>query len=221
VSQLVAGLTDVVFGSVMVGCALATSRLDIPRIAHRFWPATFWFGALSAYIGVLHHLAFAGHRREADASWAFVGIALCLAMSAMLAATATEVLPPHTARTILRVRVGSLIAYALFAVSGHGNLSYLLGAESVTIIAVLTIWVIGATRGHPQATNMLIGIGAMALATLSFSGPGRGFGEMVGLDSGSLVHVLQIPGMVFIVVSLRLESAGLLRRRAPIEVSAA
>jgi hypothetical protein len=142
-------------------------------------------------------------------------------MSALLAASATEVLAPHTARIILRVRAASLIAYAIFAVLGHGNLSYLLGAESVTIVAVLAIWVIGGTRGHPQATNMLIGIGAMALATLAFSGPGRGFGEMVGLDSGSLVHVLQIPGMVFIVVSLRLESAGLLRRRAPVEVSAA
>src|SRR3954451_16300232 len=131
VSQLVAGLTDVVFGSVMVGCALASSRLDIPRITHRYWPATFWFGALSAYIGVLHHLAFAGHRREADASWAFVGIALCLAMSAMLAATATEVLAPRTSRSILLVRAMSLIAYAIFAVSGHGNLSYLLGAESI------------------------------------------------------------------------------------------
>lgn len=220
-SQVVAGLTDVVFGSVMVGCALATSRLNIPRISHRYWPATFWFGALSAYIGVLHHLVFAGHRRAADASWAGVGIALCLAMSALLAATATEVLAPRSARNILRVRAVSLIAYALFAASGRGNLSYLLGAESVTIIAVLAIWVIGQMRGHPQATNMLIGIGAMALATLAFSGPGRGFGEMIGLDSGSLVHVLQIPGMLYIVASLMLENAGVVRTRSPAGVSTA
>lgn len=204
----------------MVGCALATSRLDIPRIRHRYWPATFWFGALSAYIGVLHHLVFAGHRQAADASWAGVGIALCLAMSALLAATATEVLAPETARSILKVRAASLIAYAIFALLGHGNLSYLLGAESVTIIAVLVIWGIGESRGHPQATNMLIGIAAMAMATLAFSGPGRGFGEMVGLDSGSLVHVLQIPGMVFIVVSLRLESSGVLRTGSPEGVGA-
>jgi hypothetical protein len=221
VSQVVAGLTDVVFGNVMVGCALATSRLNIPRISHRYWPATFWFGALSAYIGVLHHLVFAGNKREADASWALVGIALCLAMSAMLAATATEVLSPRSARTVIRLRAISLTAYAIFAVSGHGNLSYLLAAESITIIGVLTIWGVGQARGHPQATNMLIGIGAMAMATLSFTGPGRGFGEMVGLDSGSLVHVLQIPGMLFIVGCLMLENAGVLRTRAPARVGAA
>jgi hypothetical protein len=67
---------------------------------------------------------------------------------------------------------------------------------------------------------MLIGIGAMALATLSFTGPGRGFGEMVGLDSGSLVHVLQIPGMLFIVGTLMLESAGALRARTEARVGA-
>jgi hypothetical protein len=198
VNQLVAGMTDLVFGLVMCGCAISVRRAQQFRVRHRYWEATYWLGAASAFIGVTHHLVFAHPQLAADLSWVAVGVALCLSLSALLAATAVETLSAPTARTVIRIRSVGLIGYAVFAATGRGNLGALLTCESITMLAVIALWVNGARDGHPQAPRVLVGMVLMAAATLAFTPPGLALGTWLRLDSGSFEHLLQIPGMMLL-----------------------
>jgi hypothetical protein len=218
VNQLVAGMTDLVFGLVMSGCAIAVSRVNRAQFfgfQHRYWPATYWLGAASAFIGVTHHLVFAHPQVAADLSWIAVGVALCLSLSALLAATAVETLSAPAARTVIRIRSVGLVGYAVFAATGRGNLGALLACESLTMLAVISLWLIGARDGHPQAPRILAGMFAMAAATLAFTPPGLALGDWLRLDPGSFEHLLQIPGMMLLARGLVLDPpSGRVRRVA-------
>jgi hypothetical protein len=198
VNQLVAGMTDLVFGLVMSGCAIGVRRAQQFRVRHRYWEATYWLGAASAFIGVTHHLVFAHPQLAADLSWIAVGVALCLSLSALLAATAVETLSPQSARTVIRIRSVGLVGYAIFAATGRGNLGALLACESITMLAVIALWVVGARDGHPQAPRVLVGMVLMAAATLAFTPPGLALGDLLRLDPGSFEHLLQVPGMMLL-----------------------
>ena len=197
-NQLVAGMTDLVFGLVMSGCAISVRRAQLFRVRHRYWEATYWLGAASAFIGVTHHLVFAKPQLAADLSWVAVGVALCLSLSALLAATAVETLSPPAARTVIRIRSVGLVGYAIFAATGRGNLGALLACESITMLAVIGLWVVAARDGHPQAQRILLGMVLMAAATLSFTPPGLAVGDWLRLDPGSFEHLVQIPGMMLL-----------------------
>ncbi len=214
-NQLVAGMTDLVFGLVMSGCAISVRRAQQYRVAHRYWEATYWLGAASAFLGVTHHLVFAHPQRAADLSWIAVGIALCLSLSALLAATAVETLSASTARTVIRIRSAGLVGYAIFAATGRGNLGALLACESITMLAVIALWVIGVRDGHPQAPRVLAAMVIMAAATLAFTPPGLTLGNWLHLDPGSFEHLLQIPGMMLLARGLVQDlPAGRVRRAA-------
>lgn len=207
-------MTDLVFGLVMSGCALSVRRAQQFRVRHRYWEATYWLGAASAFIGVTHHLVFDKPQLAADLSWIAVGIALCLSLSALLAATAVETLSPSTARTVIRIRSVGLVGYAIFAATGRGNLGALLACESITMLAVIALWV-AARNDHPQAPRVLVGMVLMAAATVAFTPPGLALGGWVHVDSGSFEHLLQIPGMMLLAWGLVQDpSSGRVRRPA-------
>ena len=214
-NQLVAGMTDLVFGLVMSGCAISVRRAQQFRVRHRYWEATYWLGAASAFIGVTHHLVFAHPQIAADLSWIAVGVALCLSLSALLAATAVETLSAPAARTVIRIRSVGLVGYAMFAATGRGNLGALLACESITMLAVIALWVNVARDSHPQAPRVLVGMVLMAAATLAFTPPGLALGTWLRLDSGSFEHLLQIPGMMLLAWGLvQVPPSGRVRRPA-------
>lgn len=207
-------MTDLVFGLVMSGCAFSVRRAQQFRVRHRYWEATYWLGAASAFIGVTHHLVFDKPQLAADLSWIAVGIALCLSLSALLAATAVETLSPSAARTVIRIRSVGLVGYAIFAATGRGNLGALLACESITMLAVIALWV-AARNDHPQAPRVLVGMVLMAAATVAFTPPGLALGGWVHVDSGSFEHLLQIPGMMLLAWGLVQDpSSGRVRRPA-------
>ncbi len=106
--EVTAGVTDLVLGAVLVWCAL---RLRSAPGVHRYWALTFWTAGAGAFAGTVHHLVFHGSPRAADLSWVVVGVLVAVAISYLLAATATEVVDRRTARLFIWLRIGGLAAY--------------------------------------------------------------------------------------------------------------
>lgn len=192
-----AGITDLVLGAVLAGCA---ARLWQVPWAHRYWPLTFLAAATGSLVGAVHHLLFAGSRRASDLSWLAVGVLVAVAISYLLAASATELLDRRRARLVIRLRIAGLIAYlTATAVAGIGRATPLVLCESVTMAAIVGLWLYGWQAGHPGAGTMVAGIAAGAASAAVFLLPAGLLVRTVGLDASSVQHLGQIPGLLLIV----------------------
>ena len=81
------------------------------------------------------------------------------------------------------------------------------------MFGVLVMWGYGGRAGHPQAPRIMVGIAAMAAATVAFTQPGVALGNLLHLDPGSFDHLLQIPGLILVVCALVLDPPVAARRR--------
>jgi hypothetical protein len=88
-SEVGAGVTDLVLGTALVGCA---ARLQWTPGMHRYWALIWWSAGAAAFAGAAHHLVFSHSPRAADLSWVAVGVLVAVALSYLLAATATATL---------------------------------------------------------------------------------------------------------------------------------
>jgi hypothetical protein len=195
-SEVGAGVTDLVLGAVLVGCA---TRLRRTPGVHRYWALMWWSAGAAAFAGAAHHLVFSGSARAADLSWVVVGVLVAVALSYLLAATATATLDPRWARVVIRARVAGLIAYAAWmGIAGIGRTAPLVLSESATMTAIVGLWCYGRYAGRPEAGRVLVAIAVLALSALFFVLPARIFPASVGLDARSLQHLAQIPGVLLL-----------------------
>ena len=168
-SEVGAGVTDLVLGAVLVGCAAWMRRT--PGV-HRYWALVWWSAGAGAFAGAAHHLLFSGSPRAADLSWVVVGVLVAVALSYLLAATATATLDERWARVVIRVRVAGLLAYAAWMVIvGIGRTAPLVLCESVTMAAIVGLWCYGWYAGRPEAGRVLVAIAVLALSAVPFALP--------------------------------------------------
>ena len=195
-NEVGAGVTDLVLGAVLVSCA---SRLRRAPGVHRYWALIWWSAGAAAFAGAAHHLVFSSSRRAADLSWVVVGVLVAVALSYLLAATATENLEQRLAGAVIRVRVVGLLAYAAWmGIAGIGRTTPLVLSESLTMTAIIGLWCYGLYAGHRQAGRVLVALGVLALSAVFFVLPAGIFPTSVGLDARSLQHLAQIPGVLLL-----------------------
>jgi hypothetical protein len=209
VDEVAAGVTDIVLGAVLVGCA---GRLQRMAGVHRYWALMLWSAGAAALAGAAHHLLFHGTRRASDLSWVAVGILVAVAISYMLAASAAELFSRRLARLVIGLRVGGLLAYlVVIATAGVGRTGPLLLSESVTMTAIVGLWFYALRVRHPGAGRMLAAIAVCALSAVFFAFPAGTLSSTVGLDARSLQHLGQIPGVLLI--SHVIAQGAILRRK--------
>jgi hypothetical protein len=196
VDEIAAGVTDLVLGAVLLRCA---GRLQRTPGVHRYWALMLWSAAAAALAGAAHHLLFHDTQRASDLSWVVVGVLVAIAISYMLAASATELLDRRLARLVIWLRIAGLLAYlVLITVVGVGRTGPLLLSESVTMAAVVGLWFYALYVRHPGAGRMLVAIAVCALSAVFFAFPTGALSRTVGLDARSLQHLGQIPGVLLI-----------------------
>jgi len=201
VSEVAAGVTDLLLGAVLVGCAM---RLRSAPGVHRYWVLMFSLSAAGAFAGTVHHLVFHGSPVGADLRWVVVGVLVAVAISYLLAATATELLGPGTARLFIGLRVGGLVAYlVVITTTGVGRTGPLVLSESVTMATIVGLWLYGHHVGHPRARRLLMAIAVSALSSVAIALPAGGeLYDRTGLDGRSLQHLAQIPGVLLLCQAL-------------------
>ena len=207
--EVAAGVTDIVLGAVLVGCA---ARLQRTPGVHRYWALMLWSAGAAAVAGAAHHLLFHGTRRASDLSWVVVGVLVAVAISYMLAASAAELFGRRLARLVIGLRIGGLLAYLLvITTTDVGRTGPLLLSESVTMTAIVGVWLYALQARHPGAGLMLAAIVVCALSAVFFAFPAGSLSSTVGLDARSLQHLGQIPGVLLI--SHAIARGALLRRK--------
>ena len=191
-----AGITDLVLGAVLAGCAV---RLHRAAEVHRWWRPMFWTAAGGALVGAAHHLLLRGSRRAADLSWSAVGVLVAVAISLFFAASAAELLDRRLARLSGRVLALGVLAYVLAVASGEaGGTTSLVVCESVTMAAIVGLWVSALYGRRPGAGLVLLGIALCAVSTAGYAIPAGALRAGTGLDAQALQHVAQIPGLLLI-----------------------
>jgi hypothetical protein len=184
-------LTDLALGLTGVALALALRRRgDLSR----HWMRAFAWSGVAGVGGALHHglIPLASDLR--GPSWAAISGLVVIAISYLLAASVDEVLGPGRARAFWVLRSASLVAYAVAALLGYAGIAAILACEAITMLAVLALWGIALSRGHPRAPAVIVAIlasgGAAALhASPWWIGP---------LDPVSLYHLGQTVGLVLL-----------------------
>lgn len=180
-------ITDLILGVVTLACAaflLRTPGVD------RAWHLTFWFAGGSALAGTAHHGFL-----HAGWSWTIVGVLVVIAISYLLIASAREILRPRGVRIVVVIRTLGVLAYAVAVVAGESGLMVLLLCESVTMACILGLWTYAVRVGHRMATGMIAAILAHGLAGIAFVLP-MSLTAPIGMDSTSLSHLAQIPGVL-------------------------
>ena len=100
----------------------------------------------------------------------------------------------------------SLGSYAALAVTGHYGVTTILACESVTMAAVVVLWIVALRRRDPRARSMVIAFVVSAAAGVTRAVP-EGATRVVGLDPVSLYHLAQMPAMVMLCLALHHRAA--------------
>ncbi len=208
-SEPASSLTDLALGLVTLWLAV---RLQPMPGVHRFWKLTFWWAGFAALAGAVHHGVVTYSDRWAGPSWAVISTMVVVTVSYLLAASVEEVLGPGHGRAFWVLRSVGLVAYVALAVSGRAGVGAILLCEGLTMLCVLALWAKAAHNRHPLAGPVILAIAASGAAAGLRAAPGNLAG-LVGLDSTSLYHLAQIPGMVLLFAAV--SGMWAVRRDAP------
>jgi hypothetical protein len=198
-----ASLTDLALGLVTL---YLLTRLPRGTDASRYWYATFVGAAVTALIGAAYHGVLVGRGQAGAVTWAVMSSMVVVVMSFLLAASVIEILGRSRAVVFWPLRLIGLIAYAVFAVTGHASIDAIMWCESLTMASVIGLWGWAALRGHPLGRRMLVAIGVSIAAAMFRLIPGAA--ALIGLDPDSAYHLGQIVGMLLLFRAV----AGSLRR---------
>jgi len=191
--QPLASLTDLALGLLTLGLVWWLPR---GLVASRYWRATFAGAALTALIGAAYHGVLVGIPRANTVTWAVMSSMVVVVMSFLLAASVLEILGRSRAVVFWPLRLIGLIAYAVFAVTGHASIDAIMWCESLTMASVIALWGWAAVHGHPLGRRMLVAIGVSIAAALFRLVPGAA--ALIGLDPDSAYHLGQIVGMLLL-----------------------
>jgi hypothetical protein len=193
-SEPASSLTDLALG--LVALALAVRLRRDPSV-HPHWVRAFAWTAAAALAGAVHHGVVTYSDTWADPSWALISGLVVVAISYILAATVLEVLGQGHARTFWLLRSGSLVAYAVVALTGNAGIEAILLCEGVTMAAVLGLWALALRGGHPKARAVMVALVASMAAGAVRAMPAA-WVPIPGFDPTALYHVAQIPGLILL-----------------------
>lgn len=197
-SEPAASLTDLALG--LVALVLFLRIRGQPGPAMRYWGLAFAWTAAAALAGAVHHGVMTYWHRPAEISWAIISGGVVIAISYVLAATVVEVLGPGRWGAFWALRSASLLAYAGIAAAGHAGIGAILACEGITMICVLTLWGLAASRGHPRSRGVVLAlVASMAAAGVRASPIGH---LPLTFDSTALYHLAQIPGLVLLYLAV-------------------
>jgi hypothetical protein len=190
--QPAASLTDLALGLVTL---VLTWRLPRGGDSSRYWRAGFFWAAVTALIGAAYHGLLTGGR-WGGLTWAVMSSMVVVVMSFLLAASVIDILGRSRAVVFWPLRLIGLLAYAVFAITGHASINAIMICESLTMASVIGLWAWALARRHPMAPQMLVAIGVSIGAAMFRLIPGAA--ALVGMDPDSAYHVGQVVGMLLL-----------------------
>ena len=204
-----ASLTDLALGLVTL---YLLRRLPRDRDASRYWRAMFLWAAVTALLGAVYHGVLVGSPGTNRIIWAVMSSMVVAVMSFLLAASVLEILGRSRAVVFWPLRLIGLIAYAVFAITGHASIDAIMWCESLTMASVIGLWTWATLRRHPLGRPMLVAIGVSIAAALFRLVPGAA--ALIALDPDSAYHLGQIVGMLLL---FRAVAGSLRRPRAAVQ----
>jgi hypothetical protein len=193
-----AAVTDYLLA--LIAACMAVSLLRSPSV-DRYWAFASFSIALGALVGGIYH----GHIVEgdrADETWTLITIIVAVTVSFLLAATVNSVLGSEKNRLWMTLRLVSLGGFVLLALAGHGGLQTFFYLESVSMLAVLGIWVYAWQRGQEGASLILAAIFVSGVASVFRFLP-VGFEAGWHWDNDAIYHIAQIPGLLILYCGLQ------------------
>lgn len=169
----------------------------------RYWVFAFFAAALSAFVGAVYHAWLKASPTWSGPAWGSVTLIVAVVVSFILAATVETVLGSGSRRLWMTVRLASLLAFAVVVLLGGGSISSLLYLESITMTAVVAIWIVAFRRKIPGGGVMLSAIVLSGGAAIVRALPARFFALGWEWNSDSLYHIAQIPGLVAMLIGAR------------------
>jgi Family of unknown function (DUF6962) len=197
-SEPASSLTDLALGLVTLALAAGIGAAGV----NRYWRRALWWAAAAALAGAVHHGFVTYSDTWAGPSWAVISGMVVVTISFVLAASVHDVLGPDRYAAFWLLRSVSIGAYACLAAFGYYGVGTILACEGVTMVTILSLWVVALRRRHPRAPAMIIALAASILAGSVRALP-PDVTHNVGLDPTSLYHLAQIPAMVLLYVALR------------------
>ena len=191
--QPMASLTDLALGLVTL---YLLRQLPRDGDAARWWRWAFGGAAATAIIGAVYHGLLVGVPRWGGLTWAVMSSMVVVVMSFVLAASVVQVLGRSRSVVFWPLRLIGVLAYAVFAATGHASIVAIMWCESLTMTSVIGLWGWAAVRGHPLGRRMLVAIGVSIAAAMLRLVPGAA--ALVGLDPDSAYHLGQIVGMLLL-----------------------
>jgi len=201
-SEPLPALTDLALGLVALLFAVRGAGAGVGRT----WRRMFWWAAIAALAGAVHHAFVTFSDAWTGPSWALISAMVVITISYALAATVEDVLGPGRGRIFWALRMASLLAYAVLAAFGYYGVSTIVACEGVTMASVLVLWVLAYRRAMPGSGPMLVALAANVVAGITRAMPSS-LTELVGLDPVSLYHLAQIPPMALLYVAIIERSA--------------
>ncbi len=102
----------------------------------------------------------------------------------------------------MALRLASLGGFVVLALAGHGGLSTFFYLESVSMLAVLGIWIYAWSRGQENASLILAAIFASGAAAIFRFLP-VGFEAGWDWDHNAIYHLAQVPGLLVLYYGLQ------------------
>jgi hypothetical protein len=188
-----ASLTDLALGLVTL---YLLRQLPRDGDAARWWRWAFAGAAVTAVVGAVYHGLLVGVPRWGAVTWAVMSSMVVVVMSFVLAASVVQVLGRSRAVVFWPLRLIGVLAYAVFAITGHASIVAIMWCESLTMASVLVLWAWARVKRHPMAGPVLVAIGVSIAAAMLRLVPGAA--ALVGLDPDSAYHLGQIAGMLLL-----------------------
>ena len=200
-----ASVTDYALALLAFGLAVLVHRQG-PR--YRYWTLGMVSIGAGALLGGVYHGSLIDDEGLADPTWTAITIIVAVTVSLLLAATVKAVLGEGQTRAWMVLRFATLGVFTAVALMGNTAITTFLYLESLTMAAVIGLWLYGAWKRQPGADLMLAAILLSGGAAL-FRFSGLHFHAGWEWDPDSIYHIAQVPGLLALYLALRgLEPAG-------------
>src|SRR5262249_3576658 len=160
----------------------------------RYWTIAFGTAGLGAGLGAVYHGGLKAHHSLAGPAWTLITLFVAVTLSYLLAGTVAALQGAGRGRFWLWRRLAGRTPFAVSSAAGYGGLGTLVITESVTMAAILGLWVRAWRGGKPGAGTVVL-----AMAVSAAGGALRTLPIAVHLgwtlDGTVVYHLLQIPGL--------------------------
>jgi hypothetical protein len=203
-SAVSAAVADLVTVGALAGSTVGV-RLGRPGVS-RWWSVGLAGAALASLIGAVHHLAFApsatGDRGSA-ASFAVAGVALVIALAALLSASVVT-LALRRANVYLGIAWALAAVFVVAALAGKGTVGPLVVSQLPAMLGIVGVWLVAAVQGKPGARALVGAFVLTGASATAYVPPVKNLGLWLHIDPVTFQHLLQLPGVICIALAVRL-----------------